>query len=154
MKATKRQNQKADILQRFASGEIDLQELKASQLGIGLGVIHFSLKGFQNKGCLPPVQIDELIIPGEEETLAPCEDAFFYTPSVPGSMILEVGTVPYDSSMSDAPRKPSIYAHIAVMTELGYRPPSGWTPEQEQSHNQKTEAEIINRRLSLKTILK
>ena len=142
------QNQKADILQRFASGEISLQELKASQLEIGSGGIHFSLKGFEDQGCISPVQIDELI--GEEETLVPCENAYFYTPPVPGSMILEVGTIPYDSSMSDVPRKPSTYAHIAVMDEFGTRSPSGNFDE--IAHYKKSDQRIIEQRNQLQEI--
>ncbi len=78
MKTTKPQRQKADILRRYASGEIDIQELKGTSFGIGLGGVHFSIKGFESKGCLPAVQIDELVIPGEKEVLAPCEGAYFY----------------------------------------------------------------------------
>ena len=149
MKATP-QNPKIKLLQDFEKGEIDLRELKANQLEIGTGLIHFCIKGYEDHGCISPIQIDEIV--GEEETLVPCKDAYFYTPSDPGSMILAVGTAPYNSSMSEYPRKPSIYAHLAVMDEIGNMPPGGWTPAEEETRNRKIEIELTSKRESLKNI--
>lgn len=150
MKATL--HQKAEILQRFASGEIDLQELKASHLGIGLGEVHFHLKGFEPQGCLDPVQIDELITPGEGGILAPCMDAFFYTPR-PGGVIIVFGQkIPDMDLLLNAPRKPSIMAHLSVMENLGTRSPAGSTPEEEAARNQKIELEIMEKRKSLRNL--
>lgn len=144
---------RADLLQRYASGEIDLQELKASQLGIDMGGVNFSLTGFEQLGCVHPIQIDELITPGGEEIFVPCVDAFFYTPR-PGSVVIKLGQkTPDPDLVHNAPRKPSDMACLSVMDELGSRSPGGWTAAEEQSYNQKLEVQVVNRRKSLKTIL-
>ena len=143
--------QTAELLSQLEKGEISLQDLKANQLGIGSGGVHFCIKGYEHLGCLDPVQIDELVTSGEKETLVPCEGAYFYTP-LPGSMILDVGTIPYNISMSDAPRKPSLYAHFAVLTEFGIRSPAGNFDE--KAHHEKSVQRIIERRKELHNIFK
>ena len=145
-------NRKAELLERFASGECVLAELEAVQLGIDLSGIHFSIKGFENKGCLPPVQIDELIIPGEEGIFAPCVGSFFYTPYPDSIIILAGNKTPDPDLLQNAPRKPSEMAYLSVMDKIGYRSPKGEGPAEQESYTLKLESEIISKRNHLNTI--
>ncbi len=68
----------------------------------------------------------------------------------PGSLIIKLGQkTPGVDLLQDATRKYSIYAHFAVMNDLGTRPPQGWTPAEEAARNQKIELEITIKRNSL-----
>ena len=65
MKQIPHKNRRADLLKLFAQGEIALQDLKATLLGINLNSeIHFALRGYENRGCIDGIQIGEIYIPG------------------------------------------------------------------------------------------
>jgi len=155
MKATPQsQNQKAEILQRYEKGEITLQDLKADQLGIGTGGVHFAIRGLEEKGCLDPVQIDQIDIPDEEPILLPCENAYFFNPPEGAVVILLGQKEPDPDQIKNAPRRPSDYACIAVMDEFGTRSPRGSTPEEEAARSKKLDEAVYNERKSLRTLLK
>ncbi len=147
-------NQKAEILQQFEQGIIDLQDLKANQLfGIGTGGVHFSLKGFEDQGCLNAIQIDEIATSGNDPLFAPCEGAYFYTPHS-GSLVIVLGSqAPDKDQLKSADRKVSSLAYLWSMEGIGNKPPKGWTPAEEESRNQKIELEIITKRKKFQTLL-
>ena len=153
MKA-RQKSPKAKILKQFATGDLSVKDLKAHQLGFGDEGLHFMIKGYEDKGCIPLVQIDQITTLDGKEVLVPCEDAIFYEGE---GLIIVAGQIKPDlDQIENAERKPSLYARFSVIEELGTRLPSGSGPtkEEEELRDQEADRKVFKERERLRNILK